>query len=83
MGVWIQHMLLSVTQGQAMLFADKRHTSREFREAILAQAKRSAIGLDSPEGNVVSRQISGSVTYCASECWRAPINETPILQLLE
>ena len=44
-------MLLSVTQGQAMLFADKRHTSREFREAILAQAKRSAIGLDSPEGN--------------------------------
>ena len=50
-GVWIEHLLLSVTQGKAMLLADKRHTYREFRGAILARAKRSAIGLDSPEGN--------------------------------
>ncbi len=32
-----------------MLLADKRHTSREFRGAILTRAKYSANGLDSPE----------------------------------
>jgi hypothetical protein len=32
------------------MLADKRHTSREFRGAILVRAKRSAIGLVSPEG---------------------------------
>ena len=37
-----------------MLLADKRHTSREFRGAILARAKYSAIGLDSPGGNGLS-----------------------------
>ena len=39
MGVWVQHMILGVTQGQTMLVGEKRHTSRRFQGAILTRAK--------------------------------------------
>jgi len=37
-GAWSPHMISSVTQGQAMLLAEKRHTSRRFQGAILTRA---------------------------------------------
>jgi hypothetical protein len=64
-----------------MLLADKRHTSREFRGAILARAKYSATGLDSPEGNGC---LTSDFGYCYVLClWvlDSANNETPIVQL--
>lgn len=40
-GVWIQHMILGVTQGWTMLLAEKRHTICRFQGAILNRAKMS------------------------------------------
>jgi len=40
-GVWIQHMILGVTQGWTMLPAEKRHTFCWFQGAILNRAKMS------------------------------------------
>lgn len=65
-----------------MLLADKRHTSREFRGAILAQAKYSATGLDSPR--LKETVLKSNFGYCYVLClWVSDSanNETPILQL--